>query len=84
MCVIFYILMFRIMTPQDISKLLKPSEYLLFSEKLHEFAEDLEDMYRVKKNKNSLNRSTYKDADILDTCFSRHEDSRKSKVSQRV
>jgi hypothetical protein len=73
-----------IMTPQDISKLLKPSEYLLFSEKLHEFAEDLEDMYWVKKNKNSLDRSTYKNADVLDACFSRHEDSRKSKVSQRV
>ncbi len=72
------------MTINDIKKLLKPQEYLLLSEKLHELAEDLEDAYRIKKNKNNLKRSIYKDADALDVCLARHGSTRKSKVSQGV
>ncbi|MFA6256047.1 MAG: hypothetical protein WC606_02580 [Candidatus Absconditabacterales bacterium] len=53
------------MTTNDIRKLLKPQEYLLLSEKLYELAEDLEDAYRIQKNKNNLKRSLYKDADVL-------------------
>jgi len=72
------------MTTKDISKLLSKNEFLIFSKKLYELAEDMEDLYRVKQNKGKNNTKTYQNTDVLDEYLKEHAGTRKSKISQRI